>query len=620
MKYTLPFLSLLFLLALPVRAQGTIMIAGGGSEGDQGDTSSWSYKLYQHLLTNGDTDGDGIIRTAILTESLPSNPSDAEWMPNYMEWIGSTLGLNVVATNYEVKSKNDANKSNVVGDVADADAIFIKGGDQGAYYDLWNGTLLETHIRTAVGRGASIGGTSAGAMSMSEYCLCGSMDMISDDVLTDSHTSYLNDASDGGSGIHTDFLSFLANVAVETHFTERGRLGRMAGVLAKASDDFNNNGILSIGLERQTGVFINGNVAEVVGIGAVTFLHQSSQTSLVRTAGEPLYFTDLVLDRLTEGWQYNISTKTPLTGSAPSGTVSINPTLADRTNSGALTINGNTDNDKEKFGHYGDIYPDDYARVGGSADPYVKDSVGFTDITSSNRADKHETLYRLLYDQPADVGFLVYPGAVISRTAGTPDVIEFGSGMASLVIDTADATHKGLSPYTSNWASSGGSLKAASFVGARLHIMADTATHETGYDTRTHQIVTVTGGGGNPGGGIAEIEPNDSRGSAHDLRSESWPITVTGTIATTNDRDYFKIELGPRETLTAALDVPAGLDYDLYLLDNRGRTVVRSVNDGSGVNESLTYTNGRRARTYYVEIESYSGASGSNSYQLDLSK
>jgi len=614
-------LLLLFISSGSALAQGTIVVAGGGAEGDQGDTAAWSYHLYKRFLENGDADADGVIRVAILTESLPNQPADANWLPDYFEWIGTTLSLRVQATNYEVAGRADAESAGTVGGVADADVVFIKGGDQGAYYDLWNGTLLETHIRAVAARGGAVGGTSAGAMSMAEYCFSGSMDMISDDVLADSHTSYLDDNNDGGSGVHTDFLSFLPGIAIDSHFTERGRLGRMAGFTARAAEDHNDHGILAIGLERKTGLAITNGVAEVIGIGAVTFLRESAQTTLIREPGKPLYYTELIIDRLTEGWTYDLTQRTPITGQAPAGTVALTTSLANRANSGALSLSGSNETDAGIFGHTGDYYPDDYARVAGTADPYIRDSAGFTDAGNSNsRADKHETLYRLLYDVPEDIGFLVYSGGNLSRTANEPDVIRF-DGNASLVIDTAGASQKGLSPHISNWASSGGNLRAASFVGARLHIMADSSVRETGYDTRTHAIVPVEGGGNQGGNGIAEIEPNDSRGTAQDLTGESWPISITGTIATVSDRDYFEIHLQPGDTLTANLTVPADVDYDLYLLDKRGRTVVRSINDGNGLDESLSYTlGGRRAKTFYVEVESYSGSSTTGSYTLDLSQ
>lgn len=603
-------------------AQGVLVLAGGGAEGDSGDTSSWSYQLYSQLVANGDADGDGTVRVAIIAESIPNNPSDANWLPDYFQWMGTTLGLTVVATNYEVASRSAANSSGTVGGVASADVVFIKGGDQGAYYDFYNDTLLETHIASVANRGGALGGTSAGAMSYAAHCFSGGKDMISDDVLTDSHSDYLDDASQPGtSGIHTDFLNYVSNVLIDTHFTQRGRMGRLAGLLAKATDDSGNNTILGIGLEQKTGVCITGNIAEVMGIGAVSFLKQSSQTQRVRTPGKPLFYTNLTLDRLTHGWQYDLSSRTALTGSAPSGTTSLNVALPNRVNSGALSISGATETDKEKFGHTGTYYPDDYSRVSGSASPYIKDGVGFTDSgNSSSRADKHETLFRLLHDAPEDLGFLVYSGSTVERNAGSADVLTFSGNSGSLVISAEHATHTGISPYISSWASSGGSLKAAAFTSLRVHILSDSETHELGIHTGTHQLVAATGGGGGPGGsGLPEIEPNDSRSSAQDLTNETLPITIDGTIDTTSDRDYFKIRLNAGATINAALAVPSGVDYDLYLLNNRGRTLERSVNDGNGVSEALSYTNtSNKAKTYYVEVESYSGADANNAYALDL--
>ena len=90
-----------------------------------------------------------------------------------------------------------------------------------------------------------------------------------------------------------------------------------------------------------------------------------------------------------------------------------------------------------------------------------------------------------------------------------------------------------------------------------------------------------------------------------------------GTISSSGDLDYFAVRLNSGQSISAVLDVPTGVDYDLYLLDNRGRTKVRSVNDGNGVQESLSYTNtNRRQKTFYLLIESYSGSSASNQWHL----
>lgn len=615
MKHCLQTL-LISLLALPLLAQDALIIAGGGSEGDQGDTSSWSYHLYRNLVLGNDTNNDGQIKVVILATDIPNQQADANWLPNYFQWLGSDAGITVTATNLEVATRNAANNSGTVSVLNDADALFIKGGDQGEYYDLWNGTLLETQIQDLANRNGRLGGTSAGAMSMAQYAFAGGQDMISDDVLADAQTYYLNDASSGGSGIHTDFFGFLGGAVIDTHFTQRGRLGRLAGILAKANDDANRSDLLGIGLEMNTGLIIQNQTATVVGEGSVTFLQEGSSTIRIRQSGKPLVYTNLIMDRLTDGWQFDLSTNKPDTQNLPSGSNAFSVNLYDNANSGALTLNGSNESESNKFAFSGTYYPNDYASTSGTASPYIRDSVGFTDAgNSNNRMDKHETLFHLLHDQPADIGFLVYSGGTLERTSSASDKIQF-SGSASLVIDAAAATHKGLSPYASPWATDGGSLKAAAFACARLHIIGDSATHGKGYNSRTHQVIDV-GGSNPPGSGNSETESNDTRNTANDLTSMALPLTITGTMDTSSDLDYFKIELARNATINLQLDVPSGVDYDLYLLDNRGRTKARSVNDGNGVDETINYTNtSRKTITLYVEVSSYSGSGGQYSLQL----
>ncbi|MFC7759847.1 hypothetical protein ACFQY4_18855 [Catellatospora bangladeshensis] len=66
--------------------------------------------------------------------------------------------------------------------------------------------------------------------------------------------------------------------------------------------------------------------------------------------------------------------------------------------------------------------------------------------------------------------------------------------------------------------------------------------------------------------------------------------------------------------------IPSAYDADLYLLSSSGSTLVRSVNDGAGADESLTYTRtATGSTTVYVELEAYSG-SGSAAYSCTVAK
>jgi len=468
---------------------GTMILAGGGSEGDIGDKTAWSYTLYTKLVQNGDINGDGQVNVAILSNSRQDN-----WLPTYFRWLGATRAYNVF-----VPTVAAANNPRIVDSVKNADIVFIKGGDQGEYYDLWKGTLLATHILAVAQAGGAIGGTSAGAMSMSQYCFCGSQDLVSLDVLEDAESIYLTDVSDGGSGIHTDYLGLVPNAVVDTHFTTRARLGRLLGILGKAVQDNNQPGILAIGIEERTGLWIQGNTAQVIGIGSVDFIHQTPATTLARAAGQPLYYTDLRDDRLTEGWRYDLAAQQVDTVNRPATAIALPGVGEGAPNSGALQISGALLPQVEHFAQTTTHYPNPYSDMPGTATPTVLDSVGILNAENTNtRGAIQETLWRALFDHPADSGFLVPLETLISRTDSTPDTMQFGKNPAQLqpeaaaiVIDGRSARYADLSPYVSNSDIGDGSLHTAALIGATVHVLADSAGHGSGYDTRRHQVVAL---------------------------------------------------------------------------------------------------------------------------------
>ena len=112
---------------------------------------------------------------------------------------------------------------------------------------------------------------------------------------------------------------------------------------------------------------------------------------------------------------------------------------------------------------------------------------------------------------------------------------------------------------------------------------------------------------------VAETESNNSRGTANVIAA---PATVSGTIGSTADTDYFRLSLPAGKTLTATLTPPAGRDYDLYLYNSSGTQVASSLN-GTGAVDTITRTNtANTAQTYYVRLRYYSGGSGA--YTLGL--
>lgn len=445
---------------------GVVVLAGGGSEGEPGDDDAWSARLYTALFEGGDVTGDGQIRVAVL-----STAEEDDWLPRYLEELGADEAFNL-----QVSTRTDADDPAREKELAEVDAAFLKGGDQGEYYDLWNDSALEVGLLALRARGGGLGGTSAGAMSQAGYAFAGGEDLISADVLEDARTPYLDDASDGGSGVHNDFLGTIPGVVIDTHFTARGRLGRLAGILARVVEEDAPDRLLGLGLDEQTGLVLRGSVAEVVGVGSVTVLDPADAPAPVREAGRPLHWTRLGLSRLTEGFRLDLDD-----GSiqAPAEAETVTWDGRSGATEGAWYADGDRPAHEERFAVVVDRRPKSYATRAGSELPVLADSIGLMDAHSSDRRDANEeSLFRALYDNIGYSGFLVGAGGSLERVeegaaqvAAVRNPAGDDAAMAGLIVDSSGVTLRALAALPAGADIGDGSLHAAALVGLRLHVL-----------------------------------------------------------------------------------------------------------------------------------------------------
>jgi cyanophycinase len=99
-------------------------------------------------------------------------------------------------------------------------------------------------------------------------------------------------------------LSFIRQVYIDTHFTERGRFGRLAIAVSQCPE------YIGIGLGEETGVIIReGYLLEVFGIGVVTIIDGTEiKYSNIHEvpAGLPIAVEHLVMHLLVAGQQYSL--------------------------------------------------------------------------------------------------------------------------------------------------------------------------------------------------------------------------------------------------------------------------------------------------------------------------
>lgn len=166
--------------------------------------------------------------------------------------------------------------------VRKANAIFIAGGDQSNYVKFWPGPLLR-EINSAIAHGVPIGGISAGLAVLGQFVFSARHDTItSPEALANPFDSKLT--------IDRDFISIpvLRGIITDSHFSERGRMGRTVAFLARMMHDGWTNSARAIGIDQETAVLVDANGgAVVVGKGSAYFLDLSHQPDRC-VPGQPL--------------------------------------------------------------------------------------------------------------------------------------------------------------------------------------------------------------------------------------------------------------------------------------------------------------------------------------------
>ncbi|MCX6042575.1 MAG: pre-peptidase C-terminal domain-containing protein [Caldilinea sp.] len=124
-----------------------------------------------------------------------------------------------------------------------------------------------------------------------------------------------------------------------------------------------------------------------------------------------------------------------------------------------------------------------------------------------------------------------------------------------------------------------------------------------------------------------EQEFNGSISSENDLNGSFVPVSgavnqyraeVTGLISSgnNNDWDYFKVNLGPGDSLRAFLDGIGMSDAYMYLYDRNGVQLAANDDGGGNLDSLINYTNFSYRGDYYVVADSYGSSSGT--YRLTL--
>jgi cyanophycinase len=183
------------------------------------------------------------------------------------------------ATNLTVLHTYDpaeADTEAFVAPLREARGVWFTGGRQWRLVDAYGDTRAEAAFREVLERGGVIGGSSAGASIQGSLLVRG-----------DSRTNTVM------LGDHLRGFGYLRNVGVDQHLLRRNRQFDMLEVLDAYPD------LLGIGLDEDTAIVVQGDMATVMGRGYVAIYDRGAGID----SGGDFYF-------LAPGDRFNLATRT----------------------------------------------------------------------------------------------------------------------------------------------------------------------------------------------------------------------------------------------------------------------------------------------------------------------
>ncbi len=156
------------------------------------------------------------------------------------------------ATFIHTKDRNKANSDEeFLAPLKDATGIWFGGGRQWNFADSYYGTKAHQLMKDVLKRGGVIGGSSAGASIQARYL---------------ARATPIGNFQIMAPGYERGGLGFISGVAIDQHFSQRGRQKDMTTLMAKHPQ------LLGIGLDEATAIIVKKSNAKVVGRGKSTLL------------------------------------------------------------------------------------------------------------------------------------------------------------------------------------------------------------------------------------------------------------------------------------------------------------------------------------------------------------
>ena len=253
-----------------------VVLMGGGPDVDD----AYRWMIQQAGITKATGGRFVVIRTTGTDAYDPyffySDKHNSTTTPAIDGYVGGAyLGLTSAET-LIITSRDGANDPFVNKVVSTANALWIAGGDQSTYINLWKGTKLNDTIATLLQKNIPVGGTSAGVNVLGQFVYSAMNGSVtSAQALSNPYNQYMTFDPTPFSG--TSFLNIpvLANTFVDPHLDSRDRMGRLVTFVSRLITGSNNagcaGGILTvpwsargIGIDVETALEVQNSLGHYV--------------------------------------------------------------------------------------------------------------------------------------------------------------------------------------------------------------------------------------------------------------------------------------------------------------------------------------------------------------------
>jgi cyanophycinase len=190
----------------------------------------------------------------------------------------------------DIDKREHGNDPEILERIKNADVVMFTGGDQLRLTSILGGTQFHDLLREKyINEHFIIAGTSAGAAAASTNMI---------------YQGSSSEALMKGEVKITQGLGFIDNVIIDTHFVQRGRIGRLFQAVVS------NPRILGIGLGEDTGLLIkHNNNMEAIGSGLVILVdgREIKDTNLTAIEmGSPISIEHLVVHVMSMNTHYDL--------------------------------------------------------------------------------------------------------------------------------------------------------------------------------------------------------------------------------------------------------------------------------------------------------------------------